>query len=156
VLDKDRPIVLVAEPGQEAEAATRLGRIGFDNVAGYLDGGMQSLTAAPAELIGEIDRVTAAALAEQLASASPPLLVDVRTPSEWETRRIEFAVNVPLSRLADELATLPDGGPFVVHCTTGYRSAIAASVMRRAGIDSVSDLVGGLDAWDAAELATVS
>jgi glyoxylase-like metal-dependent hydrolase (beta-lactamase superfamily II)/rhodanese-related sulfurtransferase len=155
LLERDRPIVLVTEPGHEAEAATRLGRIGFDNVAGYLDGGMQSLTRAPDELIADINRVTAPSLAEELASGNPPLVVDVRTPGEWEARRIDSSVNVPLSRLADQLATLPAGDPIVVHCTSGYRSAIAASVIRRAGLDSVSDLVGGLDAWEAAELATV-
>src|SRR5256714_7976488 len=97
LLDPERPVILVAEPGQEVEAATRLGRIGFDTVAGYLDGGMQSLTDAPDELIEGIDRVTAAALAEQLATSAPPLVVDVRTPAEWEQRRIDSSVNVPLS-----------------------------------------------------------
>src|SRR5438105_258065 len=154
VLQRERPIVLVTEPGQEVEAATRLGRIGFDNVAGYLGGGMQSLTEAPAELIETVDRITAASLAERLASSTPPLVVDVRTSVEWEERHIETSVNMPLSRLADGLSTLAAEGGIVVHCTSGYRSAIAASVMRRGGISSVSDLVGGLDAWETAELAT--
>ena len=156
VLKRDRPIVLVAEPGSEAEAATRLGRIGFDNVAGYLDGGMQSLAEAPDELIEDIDRVTAPTLSQQLASGAPPTLIDVRTPGEWETRRIASSVNVPLSRLADRLQTLTGGEQIVLQCSSGYRSAIAASIMRRAGIGPVSDLVGGLDAWEAAKLATVS
>jgi hydroxyacylglutathione hydrolase len=156
VLDRDRPIVLVTEPGSETEAATRLGRIGFDNVAGYLDGGMQSVAEAPDELIEDIDRVTAPALAEQLASSSPPLVVDVRTPAEWEERRIDSSINVPLSRLADQFQTLPADQAIVVHCSSGYRSSIAASLIRRGGIASVSDLVGGLDAWEAAELSTAS
>ena len=71
-----------------------------------------------------------------------------------EKRHIETSVNMPLSRLADGLSTLAAEGGIVVHCTSGYRSAIAASVMRRGGISSVSDLVGGLDAWETAELAT--
>ena len=81
LLDAERPIVLVSEPGREVEAATRLGRIGFDNVAGYLDGGMQPLDDAP-ELVERIERVTARSLAEQLASSEPPLVVDVRQPRE--------------------------------------------------------------------------
>ena len=101
-----------------------------------------------------IDRVTVASLAEQLSSSSPPLVVDVRTPAEWEERRIDSSINVPLSRLAERLDSLPAERPLVVHCATGYRSAIAASMMRRGGISSVSDLVGGLDAWGAAELQT--
>jgi rhodanese-related sulfurtransferase len=83
--------VLVTEPGQETEAATRLGRIGFDNVVGNLDGGTQSLSEAPGELVAHIDRVTAASLAEQLASAEPPLLVDVRTPDGWAWDAAELA-----------------------------------------------------------------
>ena len=144
----------MTEPGQEIEAATRLGRIGFDNVAGYLQGGMQSLAEASNELIEGIDRVTVASLAEQLSSSSPPLVVDVRTPAEWEGRRIDASINLPLSRLVERLKSLPVERPVVVHCTSGYRSAIAASLIQHAGIGSVSDLVGGLDAWEAAELQT--
>jgi hydroxyacylglutathione hydrolase len=153
ILDRERPIVLVAEPGTETQAATRLGRIGFDNVAGYLEGGMQSVHEAPSELIDRTERITAASLAEQLEGASPPMVVDVRMPAEWEQQRIDGSVNVPLSRLAEEIPGLPNDRPLVVYCSSGYRSAVAASVLRRAGVAEVADLVGGLGAWEAASAA---
>jgi hydroxyacylglutathione hydrolase len=155
VLDRDRPVVLIADPGREVEAATRLGRIGFDNVAGYLAGGMQALDDA-SQLVARTARVTPAALAEQLASGHPPLLVDVRTEREWRAGRIDGAVNIPLSRLANELARLPSAWPVVAYCASGYRSAIACSVMRRAGRRGVNDLVGGIEAWESARVATIS
>jgi rhodanese-related sulfurtransferase len=139
--------VLIAEPGREVEAATRLGRIAFDSVAGYLAGGMQSLVDRP-ELIGRIERVTAGSLAERLDSPDPPMLIDVRAPGEREERQIAGAVNVPLSRLPERMATLPRDHPIVVHCESGYRSAIAASLLQREGYPAVADLVGGMAAWD--------
>jgi glyoxylase-like metal-dependent hydrolase (beta-lactamase superfamily II)/rhodanese-related sulfurtransferase len=150
LLDRDSAIVLIAEPGKELEAATRLGRIGLDNVAGYLDGGMQALEDAHPELVERTERITAVSLAEQLRDEAPPLAVDVRTPTEWEERRIEGSVNLPLSRLRERLGELPRERPLVVYCSSGYRSAIAASVLRREGVERVSDLVGGLGAWQAA------
>jgi rhodanese-related sulfurtransferase len=149
ILDPEKPIVLIAEPGREVEAATRLGRIAFDTVAGYLAGGMESLSDAP-DLIDRIERITAGALAEQLTSGAPPLLVDVRAPGEWEEERIDAAVNVPLSRLSERLESLPHDRHIVVHCATGYRSAIAAGLLERAGFADVADLVGGLGAWASA------
>jgi glyoxylase-like metal-dependent hydrolase (beta-lactamase superfamily II)/rhodanese-related sulfurtransferase len=156
LLARDRPIVLIAEPGKELEAATRLGRIGFDNVAGYLEGGMQVLEDAHPQLLERTERITAGSLAEQLRDEAPPLVVDVRTPTEWEERRIDGSVNLPLSRLREQLGELPRERPIVVYCSGGYRSAIAASLLRREGVARISDLVGGLGAWQAAVPATGS
>jgi rhodanese-related sulfurtransferase/glyoxylase-like metal-dependent hydrolase (beta-lactamase superfamily II) len=147
LMDSERPIVLVAEPGREQEAAMRLGRIGFDNVAGHLDGGMQALDARP-DLVARIERMAATTLAEELERPDPPLLVDVRTEPEWAQERIGGSLNVPLSRLLERMGELPSGRRIVVHCGSGYRSAVAASVLRRAGFDDVVDLIGGLGAWD--------
>jgi hydroxyacylglutathione hydrolase len=153
VLDQERPIVLIAEPGREREAATRLGRIGFDSVAGYLDGGMEQLEGAP-ELVQRTERITAPMLAEALAGDAPPLVIDVRTEAEWRERRIGSAENIPLSRLPELLAELDTGRPAVTYCASGYRSAIAASLLRRADVTRISDLVGGMAAWDSAKLPT--
>ncbi len=149
LLDPERPIVLIAEPGREVEAATRLGRIAFDTVAGFLAGGMQSVAGRP-ELVDRIERITAASLTERLGTADPPLLVDVRTPAEWREHRIDAAINLPLSRFPEQMGTLPRDQPIVVHCASGYRSAIAASLLQRDGFADVSDLVGGLAAWESA------
>ena len=155
VLDRDRAIVVVTDPGREHEAAVRLGRIGLDVVAGYLDGGMQALEERP-DLLAHVERLTAAELAEQLESPEPPVIVDVRTEREWRQRRIAASVNIPLNRLAQQLDVLPRDHPLVVHCATGYRSAIAASVLLGAGFGSVADLVGGLAAWASFDLDAVS
>jgi len=152
LLDPQRPIVLIAEPGRETEAATRLGRIAFDTVAGYLGGGMQSLGAESA-LVERIERITAGSLVERLRAPDPPMLIDVRAPGEWAERRIDVAVNLPLSRFPEQLATLDRARSIVVHCASGYRSAIAASLLQREGFTDVADLVGGMPAWESATRA---
>jgi glyoxylase-like metal-dependent hydrolase (beta-lactamase superfamily II) len=147
LLDRTRPIVLIAEPGREQEAAMRLGRIGFDNVAGYLQGGMEALDQRP-DLIRRTERIAAPTLAEKLASAQPPLVLDVRTENEWEQKRIAGSVNIPLNRLAERSGELPHDRPIVVHCGTGYRSSIATSLLQGQGFGNTIDLVGGFNAWE--------
>jgi len=147
LLDRQRPIVIIAEPGREAEAAMRLGRIGFDHVAGYLRGGMEALDRRP-DLLRRIDRVTAPTLAAQLASPEPPAVVDVRTEPEWKSAHIEGSLNVPLSRLRARARELPRDRSIVVHCQTGYRSSVAASILEQEGFTGVIDLVGGFVAWE--------
>jgi hydroxyacylglutathione hydrolase len=144
LLDHEQPIVIVVEPGREQEASVRLGRIGFDNVAGFLAGGMLALADRP-ELVARIDRITAVALAEQLAGPVPPLVLDVRAASERDGLSIPGSLNIPLGRLPAELAGLPRRA-IVVHCSSGYRSSAAASILVRNGFAEVSDLVGGLNA----------
>jgi hydroxyacylglutathione hydrolase len=156
LLDSERPIVIVAPAGREVEAATRLGRIGFDHVAGYLAGAMEALAARP-DLLGRVERITAAALAERLASRTPPLVLDVRTDTERKEERIEGSVHIPLSRLRDRLNELPGTGhPIVVHCGSGYRSSIAASLLEQRGTFELADLVGGIAAWKASRLPTAA
>jgi hydroxyacylglutathione hydrolase len=147
--------VVVAEPGREEEAAMRLGRIGFDHVAGYLDGGMQALESHP-DLVRRLDRITAPMLAEQLAAMHPVAVLDVRTPQEWQAKRIEGSVNIPLQQLQQRLHDVPRDRLVVVHCASGYRSSIAASVLARHGVKQLVDLVGGFAAWEASQLPTVT
>lgn len=151
LLDREAPIVVIADPGQEGEAATRLGRIGFDHVAGFLAGGMLALRSRP-ELVHRLDRITARTLAEQLDGSDSPLVVDVRGQGEWSNGHIEGSLNLPLNRLAETTASIPRGRPLVIHCETGYRSSIAASMLLRAGLGPLSDLVGGIAAWKAERL----
>jgi hydroxyacylglutathione hydrolase len=147
LLDTKRPIILIAEPGSEAEAAMRLGRIGFDHVAGYLEGGMLALEPRP-DLVRHRERITAAELAERLSGADPPQVLDVRTEPEWSHKRIVGSVHVPLQQLARKLEEVPRNSYFVVHCAGGYRSMIAASILEQHGFTNFSDLVGGFAAWD--------
>lgn len=151
LLDRERAIVIIADPGGEVEAAMRLGRIGFDNVAGYLEGGMQEAEARP-DLVRKTTRITAATLAEQLASREVPFVLDVRTPGEWQEKRIGGGLNIPLSRLRERISDVPPDRPVVVHCQGGYRSSIAVSLLQQYGVGEAMELVGGLAAWEASSL----
>jgi len=155
VLDRTRPIVIVAEPGREQEAALRLGRIGFDHVAGYMNGGMEALAGRP-DLVWPTERISAPMVAEELASADPPLLLDIRNPREWATKHIEGSVNVPLNHLQERIAEIPRDRRIAVHCAGGYRSSIAASILHQYGITNLIEMAGGVAAWDAAKLPVVS
>jgi hydroxyacylglutathione hydrolase len=155
LLDREKPIIIVATPGREAEAAMRLGRIGFDHVAGYLAGGMEALEARP-DLVRRTERVTAGTLAEDLASSHPPVVLDVRTDGERQTERIAGSRHIPLQHLRERLAEVPSSGSrVIVHCGSGYRSSMAASLLDRHGVRDVADLVGGITAWKASHLPTV-
>ena len=155
ILSHDRPIVVIADPGSEEEAVMRLGRIGFDNVAGYLGDGMAALEPRP-ELIRVISRITAPALAEQLAESPRPFVVDVRSEKEWQSGHLACSHNIPLTHLRARMAEVPQDRPVVVHCEGGYRSAIGTSLLAEAGRTNVSDLVGGIKAWIASKLPTES
>jgi len=157
LLSPELGITLLAEPGREVEATTRLGRIGFDEVLGYVDGGMGALEDRP-ELVARTRRITAGTLAEQLATDAAPVVVDVRAPGEFADEHIAGSRNEPLNRLPDRVGPLvADGQPIVVHCASGYRSSIAVSLlMREHGDADVYDLVGGLEAWKAAGLSVES
>ena len=155
VLDRTKPIVIIAEPGREKEAALRLGRIGFDHVTGYMQGGMEAL-AGRADLVWPTERVSAPVVAEELASAGPPLLLDVRNPREWAAKHIQGSLNVPLNRLQERIAEIPRDRRIAVHCAGGYRSSIAASILQQYGITNLTEMAGGLAAWEAARLPVVS
>jgi sulfite oxidase len=124
----------------------RLGRIGFDNIAGFLDGGMQAADPRP-DLLARIERITAVTLAEQLVEPDPPLVLDVRAEPEWREARIARSVNIPLGQLLERLDEVPGERSLVVHCESGYRSSIAASLLQREGRKGIADLVGGINAW---------
>lgn len=155
LLDRSRPIAIIAEPGREVEASVRLGRIGFDHVLGYLAGGMQALASRP-DLVLPTDRIGVLIAAEKLAEPNPPLVVDVRTPREWASGHIEGSLNIPLNHLRERVAEVPRDRHTLVHCAGGYRSSIAAGILHQRGITNLMELAGGLAAWEAAQLPTVS
>jgi glyoxylase-like metal-dependent hydrolase (beta-lactamase superfamily II)/rhodanese-related sulfurtransferase len=151
VLRRDRTIVIIADPGRERESALRLGRIGFDRVAGYLAGGLLSLEARP-DLTRTTPRLGARLASDRLKAPGGPLLLDVRTAAEWAEKQIAGGLHVPLSQLSERLADIPRDRPIIVHCAGGYRSSIASSLLTRAGWSDVSEIAGGLAAWEAAGL----
>ena len=154
LLDPEERIALICEPGREEEAARRLGRIGFDRVSGYLEEGIQALEQRP-DLVDGWDRVDAAVLADQLLSASPPLVVDVRAPKERETKHIKGSVHIPLNQLRGRASELPQDRTLALHCAGGYRSSIAAAILQQEGFTEIEELAGGITAWDANKRETV-
>ncbi len=155
ILSHQAPIVIIAHPGRESESALRLGRIGFDNVAGYLLSGLQSLESRP-DLVAFTERLSAAFAANLLDSGQAPLLVDVRAPREREQKYIEGSLSLPLNRLAEQAQQLPKNRPLLVYCAGGYRSSIAASLLQGLGFVPVAEIAGGFAAWEAAKLTSRS
>jgi len=151
ILSPQRPIVIIAEAGREQESEVRLGRIGFDCVVGYLQDGLHSLASRP-ELTASTERVSPALAAERLLAREPPQLLDVRGPREYATKHIDRSLSIPLNHLAERAGELPAGRPLLVHCAGGYRSSIAASLLQQLGFTQISELAGGLAAWEAAGL----
>ncbi len=154
VLSRDQPVVIVADPGHEHEASMRLGRIGFDHVAGYLQDGLRSVDGRP-DLLTSTERVSAQVAADRIAAAAPhraPIMVDVRTPAERQQKRIAGSVGLPLAHLGERLSELPIDRPLLVYCAGGYRSSIAASLLQRHGFPQVGEIAGGIAAWDSARL----
>jgi rhodanese-related sulfurtransferase len=151
VLDRARRIVIIAEPGAEKESAMRLGRIGLDDVVGFLDGGLHAARIRP-ELIVSTERLSPERLQASLAVPPGPVVLDVRAPAERAQKAIEGSIGIPLNHLVERLGELPVDRPIVVHCAGGYRSSIAASLLQRGGLSRVSELAGGVSAWEAVGL----
>lgn len=151
VLDPERTIVVIADVGEEEEAVMRLGRIGYDHVAGYLAGGMSALERRT-DLLQIVDRITAPALQMQLQGSDPPLVIDVRTEQErTQTGFIPGSLNIPLNELRRRLAEVPHERRVAVHCAGGYRSSIATSLLQQQR-RRVLDIVGGFKAWVTSQL----
>jgi hydroxyacylglutathione hydrolase len=154
VLSRDQPIVIIADPGREHESATRLGRIGFDHIVGYLEDGLQSIASRP-ELTISTERLSAQLAADRVhaqAKDGTPLLIDVRAPRERDQKRIPDSLSIPLNHLAERTSELPADRPLLVYCAGGYRSSIAASLLQHHGFKHVSEIAGGITAWEAAKL----
>jgi glyoxylase-like metal-dependent hydrolase (beta-lactamase superfamily II) len=150
LIDRTTPIVLVVAAGRERESALRLGRIGFDQVRGWLAGGFEAAARARPELVRSFARLDAPALARELAGEDAPLVVDVRQPGERAMKHIGGSLFVPLDELAARTGELPRDRRLVLHCAGGFRSSIAASLLLRRGFTELGDLAGGLAAWEAA------
>jgi len=151
VLNRDHPIVIVADPGRENESATRLGRIGFDHVAGYLKDGLHSLKSRP-ELTASTERVSAPFALELLSSSQPPVAIDVRTPRERDQKHIPGSLSIPLNHLVENLGKVPMDRSLLVYCAGGYRSSIAASLLQCNGFARVREIAGGIVSWETANL----
>src|SRR5690606_27514315 len=148
VLQPGTPLLVVAPEGQEAETLVRLARVGFDTTVGYLPEPENVFVTVPEEMESSV-RVTAAALSERLRDAEPPVVLDVRNQGERDQGAIPGSLHIPLAELPSRMDEVPSGRPVVVHCAGGYRSSVAASLLRARGRSDVSDLLGGYAAFQA-------
>jgi hydroxyacylglutathione hydrolase len=116
-----------------------------------LKDGLESLKARP-DLTAETERLSAPVAAEAMSSARPPVLIDVRGPGERERKRIAGSLGIPLNRLAENVGEIPKDRPVLVYCAGGYRSSIAASLLKSRGFGRVSEIAGGIVGWEAMKL----
>ena len=137
-------IVLVTEPGDEREARVRLARIGFDRVAGFLGDPYVAMADRP-DVVDRASRLTAAEFMARRDAVPDLAVVDVRTHGEVQLGSVEGADIVPVARLREEMDKLSEHKerPVVVFCAGGYRSSLAASLLRANGFSDVSDVLGG-------------
>ena len=152
VLQPHDPIVLVTPDGAEQETAVRLARIGFDHVQGYLLDPDTSLVEL-ADVVEHASRLTPFQVDEVTAGDEAPVLLDVRNQGELEVGMMGGAVHIPLAELNRRLDEVPTDRPIVAYCAGGWRSSVAASLLRRRGFTDVSDLLGGYAAWEATRAA---
>jgi hydroxyacylglutathione hydrolase len=152
VFPPDRDIILVGDTSLAQESRIRLARVGFDRVIGQLDDVASVFTRSP-HLFETAVRFTPGQLAELLNDEPGLQIVDVRNPGETEDGIVPGAQEIPLPTLTESLENLDPRVPVITYCASGYRSLIAASLLRAVGFENVGDLLGGYQAWDEAGLA---
>jgi hydroxyacylglutathione hydrolase len=144
LLQYDKPLMLVTEPGKEEDSIIRLARVGFSNVIGYLQGGFEAWQKAGEEIDMIID-VEADELAMDMPFDDNLVVMDVRKPAEFADGHVKDALNVPLEELTDitNIANIEENQNVYIHCAGGYRSVIASSLMKRQGLHNIRNVVGG-------------
>lgn len=147
VLPSDVDIVLFTEPGQELEGKNRLARIGFDRVIGYVADPFEVMFSHQND-VQVASRLTAKTFDQRASELTDLQIVDVRNPGEVEAGTIPNAIPIPVGQLPTRLGELDATKPTVVYCAGGYRSSVAASLLRHNGFTDVSDILGGFGAWD--------
>ncbi len=139
--DIKQTILLVGDYGSEEEAMIRLSRVGYDGTIGYLDGGFEAWQKAGKDT-DSIQRINAQAF-EHLYRTEDRLMIDIRKKSEYESEHVLDAINIPLNQMNQHLFEFPKDQPFILYCAGGYRSMIAASILKQRGWDNFVDVMGG-------------
>jgi hydroxyacylglutathione hydrolase len=153
VLPYDRPTLVILDgPTQMPEVATHLIRVGFDEVAGYLEGGLETWETSGYPL-ATLTTTSVHSLSKELVAAPGRLTVlDVRTDGEWNAGHIDGAIHIHGGKLQERFAEVPKDRPVAVVCGSGYRASIVASFLQREGYAEVRNVIGGMSAWKAAGL----
>jgi len=140
----NHPLLIITEEGREEEVVTRLARVGFDNTLGYLKGGVKAWLQAGKE-IDRIDSISAKEFSRRIKEQRLTF-IDVRKPGEFEAEHIKDAVSIPLDFINSRLAEIPKEGEVYLYCAGGYRSMIAASILKARGWNNLIDIQGGFKA----------
>jgi glyoxylase-like metal-dependent hydrolase (beta-lactamase superfamily II) len=141
ITDIKQEILLITEPERAEESIIRLARVGYDNPIGYLKGGFDSWTTADKE-VDTISRITAEEFESRYSMT--PIVIDVRKQSEFESEHVVGAINIPLNQINQKFSEFPMDQTFILHCAGGYRSMIAASILKSRGIEQFVDVIGGM------------
>jgi len=143
IVDVQQPIILVSDLGSQEEVITRLSRVGFDNVVGFLDGGFESWKNSGKE-IDEVKRISAEQFVSEYSQGQK--VIDVRKETEYEAEHIDEAYSKPLAYINDWLNSIDNSEHFYIHCAGGYRSMIAASILQSRGYRNFTEVEGGFNA----------
>lgn len=152
--DVKQEILLVTDEGREEESIIRLSRVGYDFTLGYLKGGFDSWKNAGKD-IEAVERITAEQFAER-CNTEKPITIDVRKKSEFDSEHVLDVINVPLNTINNHLAQFPKDTPFVLYCAGGYRSMLAASILKARGWDNFVDVAGGFAAIKATNKVAIT
>lgn len=144
IVDVKQPLLLVTDAGKEEEAVTRLSRVGFDNILGYLEGGMDAWKQANKE-IDRVNRITPEQFSNEV-KIGESTIIDIRRQTEYAAEHIEEAYNKPLAAINDWLPVIDKNQHFYLHCAGGYRSMIAASILQARGYRNFTEIEGGYNA----------
>jgi glyoxylase-like metal-dependent hydrolase (beta-lactamase superfamily II)/rhodanese-related sulfurtransferase len=147
--DVNQPLLLITADGMQEEVIKRLARVGYDHVLGYLEGGFEAWKASGGE-VDTVHRITADSFASDLTENT--IVIDVRKPGEYEAEHVQGAINIPLDFINEQMASFPKDKPFVMHCAGGYRSMIAASILKSRGYDQFREVAGGFGAISKTEV----
>lgn len=155
-LSDGTPLVLVAEDEEKvSEARMRLARVGIENVAGHLAGGVLAWDKAGLPL-ARTEQIAVDELAARIREKPELQIVDVRRPGEWQAGHIPSAKHVPLNALPDRAGELAADQPVAAICAGGYRSSLATSILEKKGFRKITNVVGGMTAWNQAKLEAVA
>ncbi len=141
IKDIKQEILLITEKGREEEAIIRLSRVGYDHTIGFLEGGFDAWREAGKE-IDMVNRISAQEFESEMAKN--PIVIDVRKKSEFDSEHVLNAINVPLNQLNEKLSMIPKEEKFIMHCAGGYRSMIAASILKSRAYNNFVDVEGGM------------
>ncbi len=150
LIDIRQPLLLVTEPGKEEESILRLARVGYENVLGYLNGGIESWK----KELNVVRSIQPESIKQEIIKGAE--VIDVRKPGEWSISHLKEATFLPLANMPDNLKTLDKSKPYLVHCGGGYRSMTAISLMKRQGFTNLKNIYGGFGAMINAGLEIVT